>query len=249
VDRDLVEQARRGDREAFAVLVHQVSDSLYAVAHRILRSWLELLDLATNRVTKLESTVAPSADSVPEQPAWSPDGRTIAFSRITWGTQNDAVLGTVHYGDHAAPVSGKLSLLDVATGGVSDVATPADIIAGEPNWSPDSQTIVFDSGPELTAGVSASYNVSTYAIGRDGTGLRKIAGLNSPQYLPNGQYILYKSDCNDTTPTGDGHCDGKDNFGVMRADFTDDRRVNINGMDMTDGPQGFSYVGHWIDNP
>jgi RNA polymerase sigma-70 factor, ECF subfamily len=37
VDRTLVEQARRGDREAFAVLVHQVSDSLYAVAYRILR--------------------------------------------------------------------------------------------------------------------------------------------------------------------------------------------------------------------
>jgi RNA polymerase sigma-70 factor (ECF subfamily) len=37
VDRDLVEQARRGDREAFAVLVHQVSDALYSVAFRILR--------------------------------------------------------------------------------------------------------------------------------------------------------------------------------------------------------------------
>lgn len=37
MDRALVEQARRGDREAFAVLVHQVSDSLYAVALRILR--------------------------------------------------------------------------------------------------------------------------------------------------------------------------------------------------------------------
>jgi RNA polymerase sigma-70 factor (ECF subfamily) len=37
VDRDLVERARTGDREAFAVLVHQVSDSLYAVAFRILR--------------------------------------------------------------------------------------------------------------------------------------------------------------------------------------------------------------------
>jgi RNA polymerase sigma-70 factor, ECF subfamily len=37
VDRDLVERARAGDREAFAVLVHQVSDTLYAVAHRILR--------------------------------------------------------------------------------------------------------------------------------------------------------------------------------------------------------------------
>ena len=37
MDRDLVERARGGDREAFAVLVHQVSGSLYAVAFRILR--------------------------------------------------------------------------------------------------------------------------------------------------------------------------------------------------------------------
>ena len=37
MDRDLVERARKGDREAFAVLVHQVSDGLYAVAWRILR--------------------------------------------------------------------------------------------------------------------------------------------------------------------------------------------------------------------
>ena len=37
MDRDLVEQARAGDREAFAVLVHQVSDVLFAVAFRILR--------------------------------------------------------------------------------------------------------------------------------------------------------------------------------------------------------------------
>ena len=37
MDRDLVERARRGDRDAFAVLVHQVSDALYAVAFRILR--------------------------------------------------------------------------------------------------------------------------------------------------------------------------------------------------------------------
>ena len=37
MDRDLVERARRGDRDAFAVLVHQVSDRLYAIAFRILR--------------------------------------------------------------------------------------------------------------------------------------------------------------------------------------------------------------------
>ena len=37
MDRDLVERARLGDRDAFTVLVHQVSDVLYAVAYRILR--------------------------------------------------------------------------------------------------------------------------------------------------------------------------------------------------------------------
>jgi RNA polymerase sigma-70 factor (ECF subfamily) len=37
MDRDLVERARAGDRDAFTVLVHQVSDSLFAVAQRILR--------------------------------------------------------------------------------------------------------------------------------------------------------------------------------------------------------------------
>ena len=37
MERDLVVRARSGDREAFGVLVHQVSGSLFAVAQRILR--------------------------------------------------------------------------------------------------------------------------------------------------------------------------------------------------------------------
>ncbi len=37
MDQALVERARSGDRDAFASLVHQVSDSLFAVAYRILR--------------------------------------------------------------------------------------------------------------------------------------------------------------------------------------------------------------------
>jgi RNA polymerase sigma-70 factor (ECF subfamily) len=37
VDRDLIERARSGDQEAFADLVHQVSDSLFGIARRILR--------------------------------------------------------------------------------------------------------------------------------------------------------------------------------------------------------------------
>jgi len=37
MDRDVVERARSGDHEAFADLVHQVSDTLLGVARRILR--------------------------------------------------------------------------------------------------------------------------------------------------------------------------------------------------------------------
>ena len=37
MDRDLVERARSGDQEAFTDLVHQVSDTLFGVARRILR--------------------------------------------------------------------------------------------------------------------------------------------------------------------------------------------------------------------
>jgi RNA polymerase sigma-70 factor (ECF subfamily) len=36
VDRDLVEQAQRGDREAFGILARTRADRLYAVAQRIL---------------------------------------------------------------------------------------------------------------------------------------------------------------------------------------------------------------------
>lgn len=37
VQRELVEQAQRGDQEAFAALAHLAADRLYAVAYRILR--------------------------------------------------------------------------------------------------------------------------------------------------------------------------------------------------------------------
>lgn len=37
MDRSVIERAQRGDRDAFAALVHAVGDRLYALAYRILR--------------------------------------------------------------------------------------------------------------------------------------------------------------------------------------------------------------------
>ena len=39
MDRSLVEQAQRGDREAFQVVAFTLSDRLFGVAHRILRDF------------------------------------------------------------------------------------------------------------------------------------------------------------------------------------------------------------------
>jgi RNA polymerase sigma-70 factor, ECF subfamily len=53
VDRDLVEQAQHGDRDAFAVLVRMHGDRLYGIARRILRD----VDLAEDAVQQALVTV------------------------------------------------------------------------------------------------------------------------------------------------------------------------------------------------
>jgi dipeptidyl aminopeptidase/acylaminoacyl peptidase len=213
------------------------------------QSWLEILDLPSGTITKLPASVGSSGDAVPEQPAWSPDGTTIAFNRITWGPNDNPDIGTVHFGDRP-PQSGTLSLLLLATGKVTDLPIPTDLSPGDASWSPDGRTILFTSNPlSTTAGVAAAgFSHQNYAINVDGTGLQAIPGRGSPEYLPDGAHVLFKSECDDGV-SSELLCNGKDNFGVMRADFSDPLRVKVNGIDVTEVPQGFSQIGHWIDTP
>ena len=200
---------------------------------------------ATGKKTKIDATVGPSADAIPEQPAWSPNGRSIAFSRITWGPGNEPFIGSVHFGDQP-PKSGTLSVLDLATGTVTDLPIDPALIPGDPNWSPDGSTIVFAAGPFFTTGgVAADMPHANYAIRPDGTGLRAIAGLSSPEYTPDGRYIVFKTSCG--AVTGIAACDGTDSFGSMRADFSEPLFINVEGTDVTDLPQGFQYVAHWLE--
>jgi dipeptidyl aminopeptidase/acylaminoacyl peptidase len=199
------------------------------------QSWLEILDLASNQTTKPTKTVGSSTDDVPEQPAWSPDGKTIAFSRLHWAGKNDPVVGTVRYGD-VAPTSGRISLIDVSTGGVTDVPglRPTDL-PGDVNWAPDSRSLLFSHCPASTTGSDSGMpsGCGVRRIGIDGSGYTVLQGWGGPQYLPDGQHILSQDNVLD----------------VMNSDGTNALPVNVRAMDLSDLPQGFAYIGHWISAP
>jgi hypothetical protein len=201
------------------------------------QSWLEIRNLGSGSTTKLDKTVGSSSDDVPEQPAWSPDGKTIAFSRLHWAGRNDPVVGTVRYGDQP-PISGKIALVDVASGAVRDVPLPATngfVLPGDVNWAPDSRSLIFSHCPASTTGSDSGMpsDCGAREINLDGTGYRELAGWGGPQYLPDGQHIVVQSNT----------------FYVMNADGSGALPVNVGGMDVSDLAQGFAYIGHWIATP
>jgi dipeptidyl aminopeptidase/acylaminoacyl peptidase len=198
-------------------------------------SWLEIRNLGTGATTKLDKTIGPATDDVAEQPAWSPNGKTIAFSRLHWGGRNDPTVATVRYGD-APPTSGKISLVDVATGVVTDVSNlKTGDLPGDVNWSPDSRSLLFTHCPASTTGSDSGMPTTCGArrIDTDGSGYTYLPGWGGPQFLPDGRHILVQGN----------------ELDVMNADLSGFRPVNANAMDLSDLPQGFVYVGHWIDLP
>src|SRR4051812_15488796 len=121
-------------------------------------------------------------------PAYSPDGRTIAFSRSTDAFNNDIFL---------MRADGK-NLRRLTRSQGTDGKLGEELM---PTWSPDGRRIVFVSNRDG--------NLELYSIGRDGSGERRLtrtprADEENPRWSRDGTRILYVHDGHVASMRADG---------------------------------------------
>jgi Tol biopolymer transport system component len=127
---------------------------------------LSIANLATRAVVPLGGGGG-SPDDIDDEPAWSPAGRTIAFTRP-------------EFDDSGNYVTRHLFVIGANGKGLREL-TPSP--AFNPSWSPDGRSIVFDNERAI------------YVIAADGTGQRRLttSGTNSePAWSPDGRRIAFQ---------------------------------------------------------
>lgn len=146
------------------------------------------------------------------QPAWSPDGSLIAFTRATFTPEGQA--RTAIYTIEPTGAGERLLIEDAA----------------EPAWSPDGRSIVFTSTRDRygeTCFHECSPSSEIYVARSDGTGVRRLttsrADDRSPTWTPDGRHIGFVSDRSNPG-------DHENAIYVMAADGGGLRRLTTNDV-------------------
>lgn len=138
---------------------------------------IAIVDVKTEKVTQLVNHGGKWQDHFAR---WSPDGKKLVFWRAS-----------------ASEEGGPTTVFIVnADGSGLHRLTPWEMRAGDPDWSPKGNRIVFSTHPLLQFPTSGRSEL--YTMRPDGSGMRKLTGCGKngpratqPRWTPDGKAILY----------------------------------------------------------
>ena len=212
-----------GKRLAFAREVHEPNVS----------GVIAIMDIASGKVTLLESTRQVPPSNEMGRPAWSPDGTQIVYYVVP----KDIA------GEDVSPLGpGDMYIVNADGTGLHALKTPGLVAVGDPEWSPDGSLIVFSTTPLhewATHGVDPRPDV--YVIHPDGTGLTRLTfggGSGAPSWTSDGK-ILYTTVFYQRNAA----------LWLMDADGAHTTRIGPGSMDLLSDVTGYTYYAYWQPTP
>ena len=122
-----------------------------------------------------EVSPAIAGQSEDHEPAWSPDGKQIVFTRLN---------------DSAVPTNQQALFVVAGTGGSARRITPWALNAGGANWSPDGSRLLFQSYRDCPC----SQPSQAYIVASDGSGMTQLTNVGrniEPNWSPDGKKVVY----------------------------------------------------------
>ena len=180
-------------------------------------------DLASDKVAMLQETEGAISDPntgqgvVPEQPAWSPDGRSIVYSVMDRGSDG-------------SPQASRIKIIDIESRVVTDLSLAADQIFGEPKFSPDGSLILLSSRPGYA--MIGQRNGNIYTVHPDGTGLKQLTKgeATGGNWTADGKHIQFMSG----------------QVWLMDPDGGSAAPWSASGPNLSSTERGFGYTTYWI---